>query len=373
MSDNILKYKIAIGLLPGIGPVTAKNIIAYTGSVEGVFTEKKTALMKIPGIGETTANQIIANRNVLEIAEKEIHFIEKNNIKTSFFLDQDYPYLLKQIPDAPILFYYKGRMNLENRKIISIVGTRNATAGGRANVEKLVTDMANSGLNPIIVSGLAFGIDICAHKAALKNNLDTFAVLGHSLDRIYPQVHTATAREIEERGALISEFTSHSTFDRQNFLRRNRIIAGLAHATIVAESGEKGGSLVTADIANSYNREVFAFPGRISDKYSVGCNRLIKSNKAALIENSNDVEYLLGWEQNSAKKSVQTQLFVDLNEDETKISEVLKQEKNQTIDVICQKLNMTQGKVSALLLELEFKGLVRCLPGKIYETTGNIL
>jgi DNA processing protein len=370
MTDNLLKYKIAIGLLPGIGPITAKNIIAYTGSTEGAFRETKTALMKIPGIGELTANQIIANRDVIETAEKEIRFIEKNNIKTSFFLDEDYPYLLKQIPDAPILFFYKGKMNVENRKIISIVGTRNATSEGRSNCERLIEQIAASGLNPIIVSGLAFGIDICAHKAALKNNLETYAVLGHGLDRIYPPVHIAAAREIEECGALISEFTSHSAFDRQNFLRRNRIIAGIAHATIVAESGEKGGSLVTAEIANSYNREVFAFPGRISDKYSVGCNRLIKTNKAALIENSSDIEYLLGWEQNAAKKSFQKQLFVELNDEEKKLTEVLGEEKNQTIDVICQKTEMTQGKVSSILLELEFKGIVRVLPGKIFELTG---
>lgn len=371
MFDSSLKYKIGIGLIPGIGPVNAKNLIAYVGSIEGVFKESKNKLVKIPSIGEFTANQIIQNKNVLETAEKEIEYIKKHKIETFFFLDNDYPELLKQVSDAPILFYSKGNINFNERKIISIVGTRNATSEGRENCEKLISDFSSSKHNPIIVSGLAYGVDICAHKSALKNNLETIAVLGHGLDRIYPAVHSSTAQEIVEQGSLITEFMSKSPFERQNFLRRNRIIAGIAHATVVVESAEKGGSLVTADIANSYNRDVFAFPGRISDKYSAGCNILIKTNKAVLIESIKDIEYLLGWEQISQKKQ-QRQLFVELNDEEKVIGKILINEKIASIDFICENSGFHQGKTATVLLNLEFKGIVRTMPGKRYELTGDI-
>lgn len=373
MVSSDLKYKIALGLIPGVGPVTAKNLISYTGSIDTIFSESFQKLIKIPGIGEFTAKAIISNRDKVKEAEEEIDFISKHNIKTIFYLDEEFPSLLKQCIDAPLMLFYKGNINVNKKKSLSIVGTRNASLEGKENCEKLINDLTQNSHNPIIISGLAYGIDICAHKAALKNNLETIAVLGHGLDRIYPSAHASTASEIINKGAIITEFTSKVKFDRQNFLRRNRIIAGISQATVVVESAIKGGSLTTADIANSYDREVFTFPGRISDKYSQGCNMLIKRHKAYLIENAADVEYNLSWEHNKKEQTQQKSLFIELSEEEKSLIYILQNNKKPVIDFICKESKMTMNKVSSLLLELEFKGLVRCLPGKIYEAAGNIL
>ena len=368
--QDFLKYKIALGLIPGLGPITAKSVIAFTGGVKQVFEATKQELMKAPGIGEFTAQKIIQGKSFLKEAEKEVTFITKNKIKPLFYLDKEYPFLLKQCPDAPLLIFVKGDIDLNNRKVISIVGTRNATLQGKENCEELVKALSVTKHNPIIVSGLAYGVDICAHKAALKYGLDTIAVFAHGFDKIYPSKHKNTASEIKEKGALITEFTSGAKFERQNFLKRNRIIAGLSHATIVVESAKKGGSLVTADIANSYNREVFAVPGRLEDKYSEGTNWLIKTHKAFLLQNSADIEYILNWEQ-SRNNIKQKELFIEFSEDEMKIAKILNI-KNTVIDEICKETTLTMSKVSSLLLEMEFKDAVRCLPGKIYELAGNI-
>ena len=257
---------------------------------------------------------------------------------------------------------------MNHQKIISIVGTRQATAYGREITEKLVYELAVRQHNPIIVSGLAYGIDIWAHKAALKNNLPTIAVLGHGLRTIYPPLHTSVAKEIVEKGALVTEFENEVKADKPFFVKRNRIIAGISDATVVVESGDKGGALITADLANSYNRDVFAFPGKVSDKHSGGCNKLIRMNKANLIENTDDLEYFLGW--NSDKKEnkvVQKELFIELKEDERKIFDLFSRQKEWYIDDICEQTLLPVSSVSALLLNLEFSGLVKCLPGKIYK------
>ena len=371
MNDDSLIYKIALGLIPGLGPITAKSIISYTGGPENVFKATKQKLMKAPGIGELLARNIINNRHVTKDAEKELRFIQKNNIKPLFYLDKEYSFLLKQCPDAPLMIYVKGDIDLNNRKLISIVGTRNATVQGKENCERLIKEFAESGHNPIIISGLAYGIDICAHRAALKNDLETIAVLGHGFDRIYPQNHKKTASEIKKKGALITEFISGSNFERQNFLKRNRIIAGLSHATIVVESAKKGGSLITADIANSYNREVFTVPGRLDDHFSEGCNSLIKTHKAFLLQTAKDVEYILNWESmnNTHKQKI---LFVELSEDEKIIAEVINVNQKPVIDFICKETKFNMSKVSSLLLGMEFKGAVRSLPGKIYELSGKL-
>lgn len=371
MNDDILKYKIALGMIPGLGFVTAKNIISYCGSIENFFKATLKDLVKTPGVGEIVARKIIKNRDVLDLAEKEIRFLEKNDIHTNFYLDEDYSYLLKQCPDAPLIIYKKGNLCLRDRKVLSIVGTRNASPQGKEICEDLIKNLSESGHNPVIVSGLAYGIDICAHRAALKYGLDTVAVLAHGFDRIYPQNHRKTASEIKEKGALITEFTTDSKFERQNFLRRNRIIAGLSHATIVIESAKKGGALVTADIANSYDREVFAVPGRLEDTYSEGTNWLIKTHKAFLLQTASDIEYILNWEQGKPDYKQQT-LFIELSEDEKRIAEILNADKKPAIDDICKKAGLTMSKVSSLLLDLEFKGAVRSLPGKVYELAGKI-
>jgi DNA processing protein len=366
METADLKYKIGIGLIPKIGPVLTKRLIAYTGSIEAIFHEKKRVLAKIPGIGEKLTQYLI-NQEVLERAETEIEYISRNNIKALFYLDKEYPERLKNCEDAPVILFIKGEVDLNNDKVVSIVGTRNATAYGREKCNQLVTDLAERKHNPLIISGLAYGIDICAHKASLRNGLKTAAVLGHGLTFIYPAMHRAISHEIVEHGALISDFVSDQKPEPGNFIKRNRIIAGLADATIVVESGERGGALITADIANSYNRDVFAFPGRIGDKYSTGCNKLIKTNKAALIESVNDLEYIMGWQMNELKKTAQKQLFVQLSPDEEKIVKNLQEKGDLSIDQLCVSCEMPVSKVSALLLNLEFSGVVQCLPGKLYR------
>ncbi|MEA2105383.1 MAG: DNA-processing protein DprA [Bacteroidota bacterium] len=369
MVTNNLKYKIALSLIPKVGHITAKKLVAYVGDYEGVFKESKKNLLKIPDIGQTLANNIV-HTNVLPLAEKEIEFIEKNNIHVIFYLDEEYPERLKHCIDAPILLYTKGELSLNQRKVLSIVGTRKATDEGVSFCTSLVSALADRGHNPIIVSGLAYGIDATAHKAALDNNLATVAVLGHGLDIIYPASHKSLANKIMDNGLLITDFPSKSKRDKNNFVKRNRIIAGLSDATIVVESGEKGGALITADIANSYNRDVFAVPGRVTDTHSKGCNQLIKTNKAVLLEKVEDIEYLLGWEPENKpnQKDIQRNLFVELNDEEKIIVDILKSNtKELPIDTICLKAQLPTSKVSPILLELEFKGILKTLPGKTYK------
>lgn len=369
MPDDLLKYKIGISLIPGIGSINAKKLIAYTGSIEGVFREKKKNLLKIPGIGESLAENIV-NQKVLAEAEKEIAFINRYEIRYHFYLDEDYPARLKNCEDGPIILFYKGQTDFNQARILSIVGTRSATDYGKECCNKLIDDLKARNHQVLIVSGLAYGIDICAHRAALRNGFETVAVLGHGLATLYPSAHKATAKEIVKQGALVTDFVSNTEPDRNNFVKRNRIIAGLADATLVVESGVKGGALITADIAGSYNRDVMAFPGRCTDSCSQGCNWLIKTNKAALIESAEDLEYLLGWEPPKSKKAaVQTELFAEISPEEKQIIESLRETGELPIDSICLKTDMSMSKVSALLLNLEFAGMVRTLPGKVYRLT----
>lgn len=365
MNDNDLKYKIGVTLIPGIGNINGKVLIAHIGSVEGIFKEKQSNLEKIPGIGKILAKEIY-NQNILSRAEEEIEFINKYNINCLFYLDQDYPNRLKNCDDSPIMIYLKGDCNLNSTKILSIVGTRNATSNGKQICNDIVSNLINNHPELIIVSGLAYGIDICAHKAALANNANTAAILGHGLDIIYPAVHKPIAQNIIKQGALISEFLSKGAIDKMNFVKRNRIIAGLSDATIVIESALKGGSLITADIANSYNRDVFAIPGRIEDTYSQGCNFLIKTSRAALIEKASDIEYFLGWESSKNKKVIQKELFITLTEKEKTIIELLKSGE-ASVDSISNSMKLPISVLSASLLNLEFSGLIKCMPGKIYS------
>jgi DNA processing protein len=362
-----LKYKIALSLVPKVGHVIAKKLVSHIGSFEGVFKESKSNLLKIPGIGQILANSI-TNTDALLKADEEVAFIQKNNITTTFYLDKEYPERLKYCDDSPILIYTKGIANFNTKKVISIVGTRKATLNGIGFCEELVKKFSERNHAPLIVSGLAYGIDAAAHSAALANNLQTVAVLGHGLDIIYPASHKKLAKDIINNGALVTDFPSKSIRDKNNFVKRNRIIAGLADATIVIESGGKGGSLVTADIANSYNRDVFAVPGRITDESSIGCNNLIKTNKAAMLTSIEDVEYLLGWDvEEKNREVIQRNLFVDLTNEEKRIVDILSNKEGLSIDLICVKSNMPTSKASPILLSLEFKGLVRPLPGKIYQ------
>ncbi|MDQ3047577.1 MAG: DNA-processing protein DprA [Bacteroidota bacterium] len=360
-----LKYKIALTLIPHIGDVLAKRLVAYCGSPEAIFQEKKKALEKIPGIGVSHAEHVL-NQRIFHRAEEEIKFMDKNDIAPLFYLDPDYPKRLSHCEDSPVMMYFKGHTNLHAEKIISVVGTREATDYGQALCEKLIADLASHGV--LVVSGLAYGIDTYAHRAAIDNGLHTVCVLGHGLDKIYPSLNREIAHKILNHGGWLSDFTSKTKPDRENFPRRNRIVAGISDATIVIESKIGGGSLITADIANSYNRDVFAFPGRVNDECSAGCNNLIKQNKAAMIQSAADILYIMGWENKKLTSGPQQKkLFLELKPEEEQIVNVLKQQDLLNIDDLCLIAKMPMSKVSALLLTLEFSGVIRSLPGKVYR------
>ena len=366
MSEVLLKHKIALGLIPRIGDVNARKLVAHFGSVEAVFMESYRNMIKIPGIGPGLA-QYICNRSYLDAAGKEAEYIEKNNIRTYFYLDNDYPFRLKQCDDSPVVFYFRGNCSLDSPKMLSIVGTRNATGRGKELCNDIIGELGRDHPDLVIVSGLAYGIDIAAHKAALAHNLATIGVLGHGFRTMYPSVHTSTANAMIKNGGLLSDFLSDALPERNNFLKRNRIIAGLSDATLVIESGIKGGALITADIAGSYNRDVFAVPGRPDDQFSAGCNDLIRNNKASLVECAGDIEFALNWKTEKSKLPVQTMLFSELNEKEKAVFELISKEGELPIDIICRSMGMPVYKLSSLLLQMEFKGVLKCYPGNIYR------
>ena len=364
--ERELLYNIAITLVPEIGDIRAKSLIAYCGSAEAVFKEKQGKLLKIPGIGSIVA-KAIAEANVMKRAEEEVKFIRNHKITTLFYTDPAYPRRLLHCEDSPVLLYYKGNADLNSSRIVSIVGTRKATAYGKAICQKLIADLTQ--MNVLVVSGLAYGIDICAHKAAIENGLQTIGVLAHGLDRIYPGVHAPVAKKMIGSGGLLTDFPSCTNPDRENFPKRNRIVAGMSDAVIVVEAGAKGGALITADLGNSYHRDVFAFPGRVDDEFSEGCNFLVKTNRAALIQSAKDIAYIMGWEEKKEKekKNIQPRLFVNLGEEEQVIVDVLKNKGRVNIDELSILSKLPMSKTATLLLNLEFSGLVRSLPGKMYQ------
>lgn len=365
MNDELL-YKISLSMVPGIGGVLARNLLAYTGDAKYIFSQPYSALVKTPGIGEVYARRI-KNKEVFAQAEKELAFIEKYRINVMFYTDKNYPRRLKPCPDAPIILYSKGNLNLDEHRVVSIVGTRNATDYGKAVCEQLLQGFSERNHKVLIVSGLAYGVDIHAHKSAIKFNLPTVGVVGHGLDKIYPALHAETARKMIGNGGLVTDFPSETKIDPTNFIRRNRIIAGLADATIVVESAEKGGALITADIASSYNRDVFAYPGRVDQPWSRGCNQLIRLHGADLIQGIDDLEYFMGWEAKEKKDAVQAALFVELTKEEEQVVELLGKQSEMFIDQISSELRMPVSKISSLLLNMEFKNLLTALPGKMYR------
>jgi len=358
-------HKIGLSLLKGIGPVLAKNLISYCGSAEGVFAERKSKLLKVPGVGEEVVGYI--DESVLEKAEEELAFIEKNELSISYYLDKDFPQRLNHFTDTPILLYYKGNINFNPVKSIAMVGTRNATPYGKEFCQQLVEAMKPYDVS--IVSGLAYGIDIAAHKSALKNEMSTIGVLGHALDTVYPAQHENIANKMMECGGLLSQFNSKTLLQRTNFPERNRVIAAMADATIVLESGRSGGSMITAELAHQYKRDVFAYPGRSSDKYSAGCNRLIKNGKAKMIETPEDFFKAMNWETTEKPKRVQKQLFVELGDDERKIVESLTDKESLMIDELIGLCQLPSSMMAMHILQLEMKGLVRSLPGNRIQLT----
>lgn len=349
----------------GIGVLSARRLLQAAGSATALFSKKKKDIARRSGL-PLTKLQALDNDGLFREAEAELDFIQKNNYRILTILDEDYPKRLRECPDGPLLLFCKGRINFNNKRVISVVGSRICTAQGLENCRRLLADL--SPLDPLIVSGLAFGIDICAHQAALENGLQTIACLGHGLDRVYPTVHEATLSAMCEHGGAITEFWRQDAFDPKNFVRRNRIIAGLSEAVVVVESAGKGGSLVTARMANSYNREVFAFPGRVSDPQSSGCNTLIKTERARLISSAADLVYILGWDLDQKKPSgTQTTLFPDLTEPEAKLFGTLQDGKRKHIDDMALEAGMPAHLAASLLITLELKGIVRPLPGKLFE------
>lgn len=359
-------HQVALTYIKNIGPTLAKSLVSYFGSAEEVFNAPKVKWMKVPGIGEKTV-ELMDMGSALEKAAEELKFIEKNNIDVIFYTDSRYPKRLKSCNDSPALLYAKGSMNLNSQRIISIVGTRNATDYGKQLCRQLVEELKP--YNVLVISGLALGIDVAAHKECVKHNVPTVGVLGHGLDRMYPSQNRSTAEKMLENGGLLSEYPSGTIPDRENFPQRNRIVAGIADATIVIEASIKGGALITAEIANSYNRDVFAFPGRIGDDYSEGCNFLIRNNKAALLTGAADLAYCLGWEKIDSSKQIIEQLVlpIDLSTDERLIFDILQQHKMPlAIDDISIKTSMATSKLAMNLLNMEMQGYIRSLPGKTY-------
>lgn len=365
MSDQDLIYILALQNVPKVGDITAKKLIAHCGSAEAVFKERKHHLLKIDGIGSSML-QDLYNSEHFKAAEAELQFVKANEITPLYFMDAQYPEKLKHCIDSPLMLFQSGKVELCKQRIISIVGTRKITSSGIAFCEQLVEQLAV--FNPVIVSGFAYGTDITAQKAALNHNLQTVGCLAHGLNQVYPKVHKKYVASIEKHGGFLTEFWSSANPERENFLKRNRIIAGMSEATIVIESAERGGSLVTADIANSYNRDVFAVPGRVTDSQSLGCNNLIKYQRAHLLSTPMDVPYILNWElESSVQPAIQKQLFVELEPDEEIIYNHLKIREQQLLDSIALDCGFPTFKVAGLLLNMELKGVIRPLPGKLFE------
>lgn len=370
MNQERLSF-LALHFIPGIGDYLVKQLISYCGSAEAVFKKPKGKLLKIPGIGEVTAQSILTQKT-FTLAEKEFHKAEKEKTEIVFFTDPHYPARLKLIEDAPSLLYIKGNNNLNDARAVAIVGTRQATDYGKKLVEKIVEELVPH--QAVIISGLAYGIDIHAHKQALKHGLVTAGVMGSGMDVIYPAAHKETTRKmIDCNGTLITENHFGTKPDAHNFPARNRIIAGMCDALIVVEAAEKGGALITAEIANSYNKDVFAIPGALGSTFSEGCNKLIKTNRANLYTSVKDLEYIMNWSaQHQGEKQKSNAISLEgLDSDETAIAQLLSAKKMpMSIDQISHQSGMPQGKLASVLLSLEFRNLIRSLPGKQFQIVG---
>ena len=363
MSNDLL-YQVALTKVPNIGDVRAKALVQAMGSASAIFKTPKTQLEKIEGMGAVAASSIKAFDG-FEACEKEIAFIERYKIKPLFINDEAYPKRLLNCYDSPILLYFRGNADLNAEKIVSIVGTRTHSDYGKQVCEDLVSALNEQ--NILIVSGLAHGIDTIAHKTAIKNNMPTVGVLAHGLDRIYPSQNKNLAKEMTIDGGLLTDFSSNTDPDKQNFPKRNRIVAGICDALVVIESGIKGGSLITAELANGYNKDVFAIPGRTIDKKSEGCNYLIKNNKASLITNAQDLVQIMNWSNSKKPIIQQKKLFIELTADEKKITDLLETKESCHIDELFLQSGLSASTMAATLLQLEMQGIILSLPGKMYK------
>lgn len=362
LGEQELLWAMGLTLLPGIGNITAKRLIAFCGGLEGVYHQTTASLHRIPGIGPALSRALIQGQ-ALRLAEAEMRFARKEQIRVLVYLDKAYPERLKMCEDGPVVLYVKGAGALECRRNVAVVGTRKATDYGREATRKLVQGL--SGKVDQVISGLAYGIDAEAHKAALEYGIPTFAVLAHGLDHLYPAVHRKLATRMLETGGLITEFASGSLPDREHFPRRNRIIAGMCDATIVVEAADKGGALITADLADSYNRDVFAMPGRTSDPMSSGCLKLIRTQKAGLICRAEDLLYDMRWDEEKPALGHQTSLFPGTDP----LAEGIwaKLSECRSLDDLLLDSGMSQGRLRALLLEMELEGWVEAIPGNRWK------
>ena len=364
MNEQELFSILALQKVDLVGDIVAKKLLNHFEKASDVFSAKANILTSMDGIGSILVKNL-KDKSIFQKAEVELKFIQDNHIDVHFYKHNSYPDKLKHCFDAPILLFSTGNINLKQTKIISIVGTRQVTSHGAEFCRNLIAEIAP--LNPIIVSGFAYGVDIVAHQAAMEHNLQTIGVLAHGLNQIYPSSHKKYCKKMEENGGFMTEFWSNSNPDKENFVKRNRIVAGMTEATIVIESAERGGSLITASLANDYNRDVFAVPGRITDKYSLGCNNLIKTQKANLLTSAADLIYMLNWDIKESKKGVQKQLFVDLLPDEKKVYDYLLQNGTEEMDVIALECQFPIYLLSGMLLNMELKGVIRPLQGKKFE------
>ncbi len=360
--------EIAFTLIPLVGPVIGRQLITYCGNIETVFTEHKRFLKSIPGVGEEIAGQISNCKSFLSAAEGELEILEKEGIEYTFFLDEDYPSRLKHFPDMPLLLFTKGNLDLNPERSVSIVGTRKPTLYGKSVTEEIIASLAPYDVS--IISGLAYGIDITAHRKSLEYNIPTIGVMGSGMGNIYPDTHHSVAQKMMINGGVITEFNYDTGPDAVNFPMRNRIVAALCDVLVVIESGVKGGSMITAALANDYNKDVAAVPGRYIDKSSTGCNLLIKNQQAHLIETGDDLLHLMSWDKKTKQQTYQADLFTELDEHEKKIYSLIVDCGEKDIDTLAYESKSTPGELAAILLNLEFKGAIKSLPGKKYAAVG---
>lgn len=361
-----LLHQVALTFIKNIGPAYSRALLSYFGDAETVFNTPRAKLIKVPGIGQKRIAELDFDA-CLRRAEQELKFIENTGVNVLYFTDAAYPKRLRSCDDAPILLYSKGNADLNMPKAISIVGTRNATDYGKQLCHQLIEELQQ--YNVLIVSGLALGIDTAAHRESLKFNISTVGVLGHGFDKMYPSQNRSLAEKMQLNGSVLTEYPSGTIPNRENFPQRNRIVAGIADATIVVEASIKGGALITAEIANSYNRDVFAFPGRVNDEFSEGCNFLIRNNKASLLSCMADLAYIMGWEKKDDNPAIVEQLIlpIDLSAGEQQIFEAIRQNKVPlAIDDLAIKINMPASQLAVNLLNMEMQGFIRSLPGKTY-------
>ncbi len=361
---------LALSRIPGIGLISARTLFDVFGNASEIFERREELLHHLQPSSRKFI-KMLENTHVFERAKRELEFAGKNGIECISLSDKRYPSRLRECQDAPLVLFFKGKADLNALRMVSLVGTRNATEYGRELCDKFVSRLHELCPDVVVVSGLAYGVDIAAHRAALAAQIPTIGVLAHGLDRIYPAVHRKTAIEMLENGGLLTEYMSQTNPDRQNFVQRNRIVAGLCDATIVVESAAKGGALITAGLAESYHRDCFAFPGRVGDPYSQGCNQLVRDNKAAMILNADDFVKAMGWDGNNESQhpqAIQRQLFVELTEEEERLMSILNaQPQGIQINALVVEADIPINRINALLFELEMKGLVKALTGGVYK------